>query len=199
MATTRGDRLRIARERRFRSARQAAKAIGMAPSTYGAHERAEDPGGRDYGPNEAKRYARRFGVSTEWLLIGKGKGPDEAGPEEPEPETPPAQPEPAPPAPEKPAQREPSPPAPATRTPQAEKPAPARTQPAEEEEEGGKPEKARRFHWCGHFNVPSAAGGPSDPFERCCPSPEAGPAPIICRASRSPNPQHRTISESISY
>jgi phage repressor protein C with HTH and peptisase S24 domain len=88
MATTRGDRLRIARERRFRSARQAAKAIGMAPSTYGAHERAEDPGGRDYGPNEAKRYARRFGVSTEWLLIGKGKGPDEAGPEEPEPETP---------------------------------------------------------------------------------------------------------------
>jgi hypothetical protein len=79
MATTRGERLRIARARRYRSARQAAKAIGVAASTYGAHERAEDPGGRDYGPDEAKRYARRFGVTQEWLLIGKGKGPGEEG------------------------------------------------------------------------------------------------------------------------
>jgi hypothetical protein len=75
----------MARERRFRSARQAAKAIGLPPSTYGAHERAEAPGGRDYGPNEAKRYARRFGVTPEWLLTGRGLGPGEAGfPEEPE-------------------------------------------------------------------------------------------------------------------
>jgi phage repressor protein C with HTH and peptisase S24 domain len=66
----------MARERRYKSARQAAKAIGMPPSTYGAHERAEAPGGRDYGPDEAKRYARRFGVTQEWLLIGKGQGPD---------------------------------------------------------------------------------------------------------------------------
>jgi Peptidase S24-like len=73
MATTRGERLRIARERRFKSARLAAKAIGMAISTYGAHERAEAAGGRDYGPNEAKRYARRFGVTPEWLLTGAGQ------------------------------------------------------------------------------------------------------------------------------
>jgi hypothetical protein len=71
MATTRGDRLRIAREKHFKSARLAGKAMGMAVSTYGAHERAEAPGGRDYGPNEAKKYARRFGVTPEFLLTGR--------------------------------------------------------------------------------------------------------------------------------
>ncbi len=68
MATTRGERLRIAREKRFKSARAAGKALGIPVSTYGAHERAESPGGRDYGPEEAKRYGRRFGVAPEWLL-----------------------------------------------------------------------------------------------------------------------------------
>jgi transcriptional regulator with XRE-family HTH domain len=82
MATTRGERLRTARERRFKSARVAAKALGIAISTYGAHERAEAPGGRDYGPNEAKRYARWFGVTPEYLLTGRGQ-PGE--PEEPSP------------------------------------------------------------------------------------------------------------------
>jgi phage repressor protein C with HTH and peptisase S24 domain len=79
MATpkTRGERLRYARERFFKSARLAAKAMGIAVSTYGAHERAEDPGGRDFGPDEAKRYARRFKVTPEWLLTGYGRGPDE--------------------------------------------------------------------------------------------------------------------------
>src|SRR3989442_4013236 len=71
MATTRGERLRIAREKRFKSARAAGKALGIPVSTYGAHERAESPGGRDYGPNEARRYARHFGVTPEWLLIGR--------------------------------------------------------------------------------------------------------------------------------
>jgi phage repressor protein C with HTH and peptisase S24 domain len=75
MAKTRGERLRIAREQRFPSARQAAKTIGLPPATYGAHERAETAGGRDYGPNEAKKYARRFGVTPEWLLTGYGPGP----------------------------------------------------------------------------------------------------------------------------
>ena len=75
MATTRGDRLRTAREKRFKSARIAAKALGIAISTYGAHERAEAPGGRDYGPDEAKRYARWFGVTPEWLLTGRGPLP----------------------------------------------------------------------------------------------------------------------------
>jgi hypothetical protein len=95
MASTRGERLRAARERRgFKSARLAAKALGMAISSYGAHERAEAAGGRDYGPDEAKFYARRFGVSPEWLLTGRGQGPrDEfpgipSVPEEEEPKLP---------------------------------------------------------------------------------------------------------------
>jgi hypothetical protein len=76
MVSTRGERLRAARARRgFKSARIAAKALGVALSTYGAHERAEAAGGRDYGPNEAKLYALRFGVSPEWLLTGRGQGP----------------------------------------------------------------------------------------------------------------------------
>jgi hypothetical protein len=72
MASTRGERLRAARRHRFRSARAAALAMGIPTSTYGAHERAEQPGGRDYGPDEATQYARRFGVTPEWLLTGVG-------------------------------------------------------------------------------------------------------------------------------
>ena len=71
MATTRGERLRIAREKRFKSARLAGKAMNVPVSTYGAHERAQSPGGRDYGPEDAKKYARRFGVTPEWLLTGR--------------------------------------------------------------------------------------------------------------------------------
>ena len=67
---TRGERLRAARRKYFRSARTAAFSLGVPVSTYGAHERAERPDGRDYGPEEARRYARRFGVSPEWLLTG---------------------------------------------------------------------------------------------------------------------------------
>jgi phage repressor protein C with HTH and peptisase S24 domain len=84
MATTRGERLRTAREKHFKSARIAAKALGIAVSTYGAHERAEAPGGRDYGPDEAKRYARRFRVTPEWLLTGRKVGPTDGTPFEPE-------------------------------------------------------------------------------------------------------------------
>jgi Peptidase S24-like len=90
-AKTRGDRLRIARERLFPSGRLAAQAIGIAVSTYGAHERAEDPGGRDYGPNEAKYYAKRFRVTPEWLLTGFGPGPTGEPtiyPEQPDPAIP---------------------------------------------------------------------------------------------------------------
>jgi hypothetical protein len=76
MATTRGQRLRIARERLFKSARIAATAMHIPVSTYGAHERAEAPGGRDYGPDDAKKYARRFRVTPEWLLTGKGDQPE---------------------------------------------------------------------------------------------------------------------------
>jgi hypothetical protein len=45
--------------------------MGVSMGTYGAHERAEMPSGRDYGPDEARKYARRFGVTPEWLLIGR--------------------------------------------------------------------------------------------------------------------------------
>jgi hypothetical protein len=70
MVPTRGRRLRAARKTRFRSARAAALDLGIPISTSGAHERAQLSGGRDFGPEEAKRYARRFGVTPEWLLTG---------------------------------------------------------------------------------------------------------------------------------
>jgi phage repressor protein C with HTH and peptisase S24 domain len=87
MATTRGERLRIAREKRFKSARLAGKAMGIPVSTYGAHERAQSPGGRDYGPEDAKKYARRFGVTPEWLLTGREPFPT-GGDEAPAPKVP---------------------------------------------------------------------------------------------------------------
>ena len=67
---TRGLRLRTARGEKFRSARAAALAFGVPISTYGAHERAEAPGGRDFGPEEAAYYARLLNVTAEWLLTG---------------------------------------------------------------------------------------------------------------------------------
>ena len=88
MATTRGARLRSAREKYFKSARIAAKALGIAVSTYGAHERAEAPGGRDYGPDEAKRYGRRFRVTPEWLLTGRKIAPTDGVPGTEAPEEP---------------------------------------------------------------------------------------------------------------
>lgn len=70
---TRGERLRHARKRAgFKSALQAAKALNMKAPTYNAHERAEQPGGRDFGPDEAARYGRRFKCSDIWLLTGAG-------------------------------------------------------------------------------------------------------------------------------
>jgi hypothetical protein len=83
MATTRGDRLRIARAQRFKSARLAAKTLGIPAATYGAHERAQSPGGRDYSPEDAKRYGRAFRVTAEWLLTGRGPGPVQGEPEDP--------------------------------------------------------------------------------------------------------------------
>jgi hypothetical protein len=68
--TDRGERLRKAREKVFRSARQAALALNIPTATYNAHEHAQQPGGRDYSPEEARVYARHFGVRTEYLLMG---------------------------------------------------------------------------------------------------------------------------------
>jgi hypothetical protein len=74
MTATRGERLRSARERLFKSARAAAIALGIPSATYGAHERAEaaEGRGRDYGPEEAAIYGARFKVRPEWLLTGSG-------------------------------------------------------------------------------------------------------------------------------
>lgn len=77
--TTRGQRLREARiAAGYGSATAAAVALGVPRSTYNAHERAEEPGGRDYGPEDADRYARGFGVSDVYLLTGKKLVPPEA-------------------------------------------------------------------------------------------------------------------------
>lgn len=73
---TRGERLRSARLAFFRSSRSAAQAIGVPVSTLNSHERAGEPGGRDFDPDYTELYARRFQVSPEWLLTGRGK--DEA-------------------------------------------------------------------------------------------------------------------------
>jgi hypothetical protein len=81
MTDTRGERLRRARERHFKSARAAANDLGSPPATYGAHERAQAPcgRGRDYGPEEAALYAARFKVRPEWLLTGAGQETEPVG------------------------------------------------------------------------------------------------------------------------
>lgn len=61
-----GDRLRAARLTKFDSANKAAAAIGVSPSTYRAHENGQN----DFGPEEAERYARKFGTTAAYLLTG---------------------------------------------------------------------------------------------------------------------------------
>lgn len=88
--STRGERLREARKKLWKSGREAAEALGVPVATLNAHERAGEPGGRNYKPDEAETYARRLGVRAEWLLLGKGPMPsdnDEAE-EHQEPRTP---------------------------------------------------------------------------------------------------------------
>ena len=61
------DRLRDARQDAgFASAREAADALGVPPATYAAHEN----GTRGVKSDAVKRYARRFGVSVQWLMFG---------------------------------------------------------------------------------------------------------------------------------
>jgi len=75
MSTTRGDRLRAARLARGLSQSAAAKALGIPPSTYSAHERAQTPGGRDFNPEEARNYARLFKTRVDWLMTSNGPPP----------------------------------------------------------------------------------------------------------------------------
>lgn len=68
MNQTMSDRLRIARENAgFNSARSAALAIGVNPSTYGAHENGQN----NFKPKDAEFYAAAFKVSAAWLLTGE--------------------------------------------------------------------------------------------------------------------------------
>src|SRR5262249_51055746 len=80
MTNTRGERLRIARERVFKTSRQAAQAIGIPVPSYWQSEPGELPGGRGCDADNAQRLARRFGVTPEWLLTGRGEGIGESEP-----------------------------------------------------------------------------------------------------------------------
>jgi phage repressor protein C with HTH and peptisase S24 domain len=67
--TEQHERLKAAREARgYRTARAAAEAMGVAYSTYSAHENGEKGLSRS-----GQRYARFFGVSLDWLLTGRGE------------------------------------------------------------------------------------------------------------------------------
>lgn len=71
---TKGKRLRWARsEAGFRSGRAAAMALDIPVATYNSHERAGEPGAREYDEEDAARYGRRFKVSPSWLLFGEGR------------------------------------------------------------------------------------------------------------------------------
>lgn len=61
-----GDRLRAARLTKFDSANKAAAALGVSGSTYRAHENGQN----EFGPEEAERYARKFGTTAAYLLTG---------------------------------------------------------------------------------------------------------------------------------
>lgn len=65
---TRGQRLRKARkEAGYESMTDAVAALCMNYATYAGHETDK----RDYGPDDAKRYARLYNVKAGWLLIGE--------------------------------------------------------------------------------------------------------------------------------
>lgn len=61
-------RLKAKREERYKFARDAARAMGVSPHTYAQHEN----GTRDIPREAAKRYAKFYRVSLDWLLTGKG-------------------------------------------------------------------------------------------------------------------------------
>lgn len=65
---TPNERLRAARAKKFDTAIEAAEAMGIPASTYIGHEN----GHRGFPAKRAPQYARKFGVSEEWLLYGKG-------------------------------------------------------------------------------------------------------------------------------
>jgi DNA-binding XRE family transcriptional regulator len=71
-AMTPNERLKIARAAAgYKSAVDAADALGMPRSTYIGHEN----GLRGFPAKRAASYAKKFKVTEEWLLYGKGEGP----------------------------------------------------------------------------------------------------------------------------
>jgi transcriptional regulator with XRE-family HTH domain len=60
------ERLAWARAQKYKTGTRAAKAMGLPPATYLAHENGSRGGRRN-----AERYARFFGVDLLWLLTGK--------------------------------------------------------------------------------------------------------------------------------
>lgn len=84
MGTPESDRLMQARRKAgFIRASDAAKALGVKEPTYMGHEN----GSRGFKKSSAEQYARRFGVSLEWLLTGRDStakrgAPSVAGPDE---------------------------------------------------------------------------------------------------------------------
>jgi len=66
------ERLAEAREKAgFETPGEAAASLGIAYSTYAAHEN----GTTGFKIDKAIQYARKFKVSLDWLLTGKGRGP----------------------------------------------------------------------------------------------------------------------------
>lgn len=67
------DRLRAARIKAdFTSVKEAAEALGMKYQTYAAHEN----GNRAILQEDLAKYARRYHVSIDWLVTGKGSKDD---------------------------------------------------------------------------------------------------------------------------
>lgn len=65
-----GSRLRQARTLAgFKSCAQAARALGLAPSTIRSHERGQN----GLSAQAASRYAEHYGVEPVWLLYGDGQ------------------------------------------------------------------------------------------------------------------------------
>lgn len=70
--TTQAGRLRYARALRYSSMRGAANAHGWNENTYKSHELGIRRDGA-LPEEDARKYARAFGVSPQWLLTGRGK------------------------------------------------------------------------------------------------------------------------------
>lgn len=73
---TANKRLKAARERLYPTATAAAEALGVPMGTYAGHEN----GNRGFPASRAPQYARKFKVTEEWLLYGKGEPPNSGTP-----------------------------------------------------------------------------------------------------------------------